>query len=108
MIIRKDGASRKEIIQMSNYVPIPFGGGIGKYLFKWSLQRESRQNQLGYKNQTCIGDDTVCQFTYDELQQFCKNRDVYFNGYWAEKYYSDWCVTSLQFRKSYIDTYEEY
>ena len=101
-------ATRGDIIRLSNYIPIPFGGKIGKRLFKLSLKREDKRNRLGYKGQTCIGDSIISDYSYDELRQFCKDREIYFNGYWAEKHYSDWCTESLKFRESYIENYRSY
>ena len=104
-------ASRKRIMELSNYIPIPVSGKIGIGLFelegireRWWCKKHRKKTHVKEKDLLAHDMDYVTDFLNRNKQE-----DLYFDGYWSdvrilERLDDGW----INFRKGFVSQYSKY
>lgn len=101
-------AKRRDIIRLSNYIPVPIGGIIGAKFLSLSLIRESKMALNGKR--TVVDESQLCQGRKEIDDLIRNNSDLYFKGYWNKECYISAIETDklFEYNSEFRNKYKAY
>lgn len=104
-------ASNRDIMKLSNYIPIPFSGKIGIGLFELEMLRE-RYWCRNHQKKSHILERDLMTGGMENMEEFLlsnRDKDLYFSGYWSDVRILDQIDENwLAFRPDFISKYLKY